>query len=243
MVKLNQIVAVVNGKKTETKKALTDLHRKTQQADLFTGLSKTYQSIEEEGEKLPDDNKAVQANVRTCLTEAASLLTDMFDAVATQDCGNLEAKADIVVEGKIIIEDVPVTYLMFLEKQLLDVEKFVEVLPVLDVTNTWTFDENQGLYVSDVAKTVRSKKVPKHKVLYEATPTHPAQIEKWTEDVAAGVWSTKKFSGAVSQVDKTATLKKIKKLQEAVKFAREEANSIEVKQQKVGDSIFTYLFL
>lgn len=242
MVKLNQIVAVVNGKKTETKKALTDLHRKTQQADLFAGLSKIYQSIEEEGEKLPDDNKAVQANVRACLTEAASLLTDMFDAVATQDCGNLEAKADVTVDGRVLLKDVPVTYLMFLEKQLLDVEKFVEVLPVLDVTNTWTFDENQGLYVSDVTKTVRSKKVPKHKVLYEATPTHPAQIEKWTEDVSAGVWSTRRFSGAVSQVDKTAMLKKIKKVQESVKFAREEANSIEVKQQKVGDNLFTYLF-
>jgi len=37
-------------------------------------------------------------------------------------------------------------------------------------------------------------------------------------------------------------LARVEKLQEAVKFAREEANSIEVEDQKVGATFFDYLF-
>lgn len=242
MVKLNQIVAVVNGKKTETKKALTDLHRKSQLTDLFVGLSKTYQPKEEDGETFPDENKGVQATVKGSITELSTLLTDVFDAVATQDFGNCSAMADIVVDGVVVVSQIPVTYLMFLEKQLADVETFALVLPTLDIASNWTFDVNQDLYVSDVATTSRSKKVLKHKVLYEATKEHPAQIEKWNEDVSMGTWSTKKFSGAITQVEKTAIVKRVKKLQEAVKFARESANSLEIAQVKVGEKIFSYIF-
>jgi hypothetical protein len=37
-------------------------------------------------------------------------------------------------------------------------------------------------------------------------------------------------------------LSRIEKLQEAVKFAREEANNMEVTEQKVGAKVFQYLF-
>ena len=36
--------------------------------------------------------------------------------------------------------DVPVTYLLFLEKQLVDLHTFVKKLPVLDASETWVFD-------------------------------------------------------------------------------------------------------
>jgi hypothetical protein len=37
-------------------------------------------------------------------------------------------------------------------------------------------------------------------------------------------------------------LNRLEKLQQAVKFAREEANNAEAEEQKVGDRIFNYLF-
>ena len=37
-------------------------------------------------------------------------------------------------------------------------------------------------------------------------------------------------------------LERVEKLQQAVKFAREEANNTEVTDQKVGAAIFGYLF-
>jgi hypothetical protein len=37
-------------------------------------------------------------------------------------------------------------------------------------------------------------------------------------------------------------LERVEKLQQAVKFAREEANNIEVEDQRIGERIFEYLF-
>jgi hypothetical protein len=37
-------------------------------------------------------------------------------------------------------------------------------------------------------------------------------------------------------------VERVEKLQQAVKFAREEANNAEVTQQKTGEKIFGYLF-
>ena len=75
-----------------------------------------------------------------------------------------------------------------------------------------------------------------------ATEHHPAQVEVYYEDVVVGYWRTVKFSGALPAQRINTLLKRIESLQEAVKFAREEANSIDVDEQKVGKKVFSYLF-
>lgn len=241
MAKLNQIVAVVNGKKTETKKEVTHLHRQCSVTDLFNGMTRVYHPLDEEGERFPDESKSVQLTVSQVLTSFEESLTDLFDVVLTQDSANCTAKADIIVEENVIAKDVPVTYLMFIEKQLHDVAKFIECLPTLDIATRWNYDVNEDLYVSDETKTNKTKKVLQHKVLYEATKEHPAQIEKWTEDTVVGNWSNTKFSGCITQVRKKVMLERVKKLQEAVKFAREQANSIYVEEKEIGKNIFAYI--
>lgn len=242
MPKLNQIVAVATGVKTEMKREITDLHRKTGVVDLFSGLSRTYQPLDDDGEQLPSEGKVVQVNCDQVLEEAADIWKNGWDVVATQDHNNCKTNVNVVVDGKVVVENVPVTYLMFLEKQLQDVEKFVNSLPVLDPSINWEYDENQGFFKSEPSLSVRTKKVPKHKVLYEATKEHPAQIEKWTEDVPVGTWTAVRFSGAIPMKEKREILERVRKLQTAVKFAREEANSAEVEDKKVAAEIFKYLF-
>jgi hypothetical protein len=241
MAKLNQIVAVVNGKKTECQKALTEVHRKSMASDLFTGISRTYQPLSEESEVMPNEVKNVVYNTDQALKDAEEILTELFDVVATQDYNNGRAVADVVVNGVVVLEDVPVTYLLFLEKQLNDVHKFVSSLPVLDVAETWNKDQNKECYVSNSYETLRNKKVLRHKVLYEATKEHPANIEKWTEDVPVGKYINTKMSGAMPLTEKKSLLGRVKELQDAVKFAREESNSIDVDQIRVGEKVFKYL--
>lgn len=241
MTKLNQIVAVVNGKKTEAQKAITEVHRKSN-VELFNGLVRRYRPLDEDGEKMPDEVKHVQYTTDQALKECSEILGSLFDVVATQDYNNGNAISDVVVDGTIILQDVPVTYLLFLEKQLTDVGTFISKLPTLDSGESWTKDPNTGYYVSNSYETMRNKKVLQHKVLYEATPQHPAQIEKWTEDVPVGKYVNTKYSGAISATDKKKLQDKLRKLQDAVKFAREQANNIEISNVKVGDKIFSYLF-
>ena len=79
-------------------------------------------------------------------------------------------------------------------------------------------------------------------MLYDATPEHPAQTQLITEDVVIGHWTTTYFSGAIPRPKKRRFLERITELQEAVKFAREQANSQEADEQRVGRKLLTHVF-
>jgi hypothetical protein len=240
--KLNQIIAVSKGVKSDTLRSLTDAHRDVQKQPLLSGISRTYQPKDDDGERLPAESTRVQLTAVNVIAGMKTSLARLFDVVATLDTANTVAKADVVVDGKTIVKNAPVTYLLFLEKQLTDLATFVGKLPVLDPSENWTFNESAGHYAADVAQTVRSKKVPRNHVKAEATDKHPAQVEMYTEDITVGTWSTIKFSGALPATEVRAMASRVTRLQEAVKFAREAANSTEVVDVKVGDAVLGYLF-
>src|SRR5688572_2648958 len=108
------------------------------------------------------------------MSEVRQALTRLFDVILTKDVANGVAKADIVVDGTSIATDVPVTYLLFMEKQLTDLHTFVTKLPVLDAAESWAFDEATDAYATPPTQTTRSKKVPRNHVKAEATEKHPA---------------------------------------------------------------------
>lgn len=240
--KLNQIIAVGNGEKSRAKKVMTKIYQKLDKDVLFSGISKTYEPIDEEGEQLPKEEKFVQMTVKDSIKEVKEVLTGMFNIVATQDIANCYAKADIEVNGKVIVSDVPVTHLLFLEKQLEDINTFVNSLPTLDPSEKWTYKEQSNCYVSEEKKTIRTKKTPEVIVKYEATEKHPAQTELIYIDKPAGYWHTIKFSGATTKKEKDLILEKIQKLQKAIKYAREEANNTEVETSDTGNLILDYIF-
>ena len=152
------------------------------------------------------------------------------------------AKADVVVDGQALLKDVPVAYLLFLEKQLVDLHTFVRKLPVLDASESWEYDSSADCYATEPVQTVRTKKIPRNHVKAEATEKHPAQVEVYHEDVVVGYWRTIKFSGALPAKRVSTLLERVEKLQQAVKFAREEANNTEAVDKHVGDRVFGYLF-
>jgi len=67
-------------------------------------------------------------------------------------------------------------------------------------------------------------------------------VEVYYEDVTVGHWRTIKFSGALPATRVNELLARVEKLQEAVKFAREEANNLEVEDVKTGEAVLSYLF-
>ena len=97
------------------------------------------------------------------------------------------------------------------------------------------------MYKTQATLTSKTKKVQKPIVLYDATKEHPAQTQLITEDVVIGHWSTVKHSGALPMPKKKKILENIEKLNKAVKFAREEANSIDTKQLYIANKIFKFV--
>lgn len=242
MVLLHQVLALEPGVRSRSDKALTELHRKLGKDQLLSGLTRNYEPRDAEGERLPGEQTKVQVKADEALTVAAEAFTAMFDVVATKDFGNLEAIADVVVDGETLVQGAPATYLLWLEKKLADLHTFVSKLPTLDPAESWTYDGNSGAFRTDVLQSTRTKKVPRNHVKAEATDRHPAQVDVYYEDVIVGDWKTVKFSGKLPADRVRELLSRVEKVQDAVKAARQEANTVEVEQVKVGGKIFDYVF-
>ena len=243
MTKLNQIIAVEKGFKSKSFSELTEAHHAVQKAALLSGLSRTYQPKDEEGDTFPPESTKVQVRAEDVLARTATTLTRLFDVTATKDYANCDARADVrLPDGTVLLNQVPVTYLLFLEKQLTDLATFVKKLPVLDAAEEWSHDPVSNAWKTPAVQTNRSKKVFRNHVKAEATEKHPAQVEVYSEDVTAGYWTTVKFSGALPAERVTQLAERVESLHHAVKFAREEANGFEVTDQRVGEAVFGYLF-
>jgi hypothetical protein len=239
--KLNQIIAIEKGVKSRVYGEVTELHKDAQKAEPYTGFSKVYRKRDEEGEDFPPEQKRVRLSAPDVLRRVATIETELFDIEATKEWANTQARADIVLDGTVLIEQVPVTYLLFLEKQLTDVRTFVDKMPVLEEAEEWTEDPNTGLFRSSRVMTHRTKKSPKVVVKYEATKEHPAQTELIYEDLVIGYWDTVKHSGALPAPRKTVLLERIDKLLKAVKMAREQANDRACSRVEVGAKLFSWL--
>lgn len=242
MAKLNQILAIEKTEKTQLHKHISALHHATQKPQLVNGHHKVFHPKEEDGETFPDDKQVVQHRYIEAIEQVTDYMAKLMDVTATKDFANVHAKADVVVDGVTLIPDAPVSYLLFLEKELQDLYTFVEKIVELDPAETWTHDDNLGLYRSEPVKTQRTAKRIRPIVKYDATEHHPAQTELITEDVVIGHWTTTKYSGAIPRPQKKAILQRISTVIKAVKFAREQANGVEAERQHVGRAILNYIF-
>lgn len=240
--RMSQVIAISNGEKSRKQSILSKVYQSLQQPTLFEGFSKRYNPLDEEGERLPNEDKKVQLTVNQAIREANEVIENMFNIIAMQDVGNCSAKADIIVDDVVLLQDVPVTHLIFLEKQLIDIEVFINSFPVLDPAEEWVWSNAAACYESKQRETHRTKKIQDVLVKYHATDKHPAQTELITKDVIAGYWTTIKFSGNIKKTDKDTMLERVRKLSKAVKISREEANSVEVKKSDFGTSILNYIF-
>lgn len=240
-VALNQLIALRKGITADTHSVVTRLHQDVQKANLINGFARTYRKIRDEDVDLPPEGQRVQLRASEVLHGASEALTKMFDVTAAIDWTNQVARADVVVDGRVLIADAPVSFLLFLEKQLVDIGTFVKKLPVLDPAETWRRDDNADAWATERTTTIRTKKVMRNHEVAPATDKHPAQVTVYQEDDQVGFWDTVKFSGAIDGARAKQLLERVRTLSEAVKVAREAANMTAVVQPRPGAAVFNYL--
>lgn len=232
--KLNQVNSILTQKKPETEKFVTELYKIVQKEALFSGRERQYRPLDEiNGQKLPPESQKVQQRVDVLLSGLKQKWEDLWSFVLTQDSGNQKAVADIVVDGNVLAKNVPISTLLYLDKQVNDLETFINKLPTPCPSEEWTQDQATGLLKSKSTESVRTSKEPTVIVKYEATEKHPAQTELFTKDVPVGTWTQILYSGSIQVSQKEELLKKVRKVQEAIKIAKENANSIEVERQSI----------
>lgn len=244
MAKLHQILAVESGIRTQSQKDLTDAHHGFQKADLLAGIHRTYQPVKEDGERLPDERQLLQVRVPDVIRRTCEIMERSFDVIATRDFANCEAKSDVLLEdGTVLAKDVPATYLLWLEKRLDDLHTFVTKLPILPTDIEWEWSKEQNCFKNrHEQRTVKTAKIESFQIVVPPTKEHPANVQKVVKDETIGYWTTQKYSGALPAKDVAAMKDRVEALQKAVKYAREKANEVEAKDQKVGGSILKYIF-
>lgn len=242
--KLHQILAIERGviadADRDTALATRGIENLGEQSPLF-GIVKTYKPRADDGDPLPGENQHVQIKVEDVLTMVAAANRRLLDVKFTREDSNTRARADVTVDGNVLIADAPAGYLLYLEDYLRQLKTLLDRLPVLDPAQEWGYDSKRGVYATAPRLSVRSQRVPQAQVLAEATQYHPAQVRPYEVEVPVGDWTTVKLSGALPADRKAELLRRTSRLAEAVKTAREEANRIDATDRKAGDVVFSYI--
>lgn len=239
--KLNEIIAIEKGEKNRATALITELYQSLGRSGDLTGLQRRYTPLNEDGEKLPDEAQVVKVRVNGVLTGIRQAMTRLIDISLTKDAANATAAADIVIGETVIAQAVPVTTLLFLEHQLTNLQTIANHIPVLPAGDVWTLDAGTGLYVSQPTETRRTAKLPYVLTKAEATPQHPAQTEILYRDDPVGTWVTTKYSGCMTDADRVTLAQRVAELLNAVKQARERANSVEAPRREIAKALFDYL--
>jgi hypothetical protein len=249
MTKLHQILAVERGVQADTDRKVTLAMRGTNvdgEASPLSGLIKTYAPREEDGDTLPEQRQHVQIKVeKDVLPAIAEAMARLFDVKLVREHANTEAFADVVIDGTTVLANVPAGYLLFLAEQLNSLRGLVQRLPVLDPAEEWHFDKNRNVHVTEPVKKARELRVPQVQVLQKPQVIDgqviDGQYRPYETARPVGDYTTIKMSGAMPADERERLLDRISTLGEAVKYAKEQANSIDVVNRKAGGKIFAYV--
>ena len=257
--RLSQIVGAEVAINAEQTKTLSEIHlrsggkeKETAKPELFSGLSKTYTPKGTEGEdaiEFPPQHVPVRAVAADLITEAFEVWQRGLNITATKDYGNMAAKADVKVNGTMVLGGVPVHFLLFLEKKILnDFRTLIAKMPVLDPSFEWEeVDGAAGTYKTEPVTKLKTRKAQRAVVKYphqfsdDGKTAIPAQTEIITEDIVQGHYDEVRLSGAMTRDRKQEILRRINELLVAVKEAREEANSIRVDDVDVGRKLAEFV--
>ena len=243
MSKLHALLAVEPDKKGVAEKILTEtIATFSKKMDHFYGQLRHYETQNEEDEMFADEKKEMVTTVKDKVEYTESSLTDLVDLLYQKEDANLSAKADLDVDGLTLAKDIPATVLLNLESRLKVIRQMYMEIPTLSPDEEWEFDSSTNTYKSKPKVTYITKKVQEALVLYPATDKHPAQVKEITKDIRQGTWTTTKWSGAITPVQKSELLARVDKLVQAVKVARVKANDQEVDTSKrIGKKLFDYI--
>lgn len=241
MTKLHQVIALEKTRKNQAKAKGDEAYHQLQRHQLSQGLRETYEPHAEDDVPVEPKYQKVQVKAEDLIDAYLASQAPAWNIQATKDWANTTAKADVKIGKTVLLREVPVTTLISLEKWLTDVRTVIAHAPTLDPAENWHLNDATGLYETEPAQVVRTKKVAKHEVVVPATDKHPAQVAVQQVDVIAGTWTKTKLSGAMEETRQAEYADRVSQLLEAVKTAREEANGAEVNDTKVAEPLITWL--
>jgi hypothetical protein len=240
---LHELLAVESDLRTAKERTRDEVVRDfTTAPTAFLGAIKNLKMFDESRQ---GEEQEVRVEVSNTVTEKLSEVTAAFtrywDLRLQKEAANQAACADVVIDGKTIFTDVPVTFLLNMEEELRQVKKVYSVMPTLKPGITWDVDVNKGrgIYKSTHnTETAKTEKTKQYKVIVQATDKFPAQVETWNDDRPIGKYITQNWSGMSSEADKALLISRIDLILAAFKKARQRGNCTETKPRQIGKAVF-----
>lgn len=242
--KLSQVIGLETGARDEynrvhdaAKNVLLGGH------DKLTGVVKTYEPFTDDApreHRRPQERRKVQVNGVVVLDEVAARLARLLDVTFTKEEADTEARADVEVDGQVLVEDAPVIYLLALDRELLKLRHLLEQLPLLDSAQEWE-PEGRGMWKTKGKVQQYTSRVRRVLQLAPATKEHAEQVESYIDDVPVGDATTVHFCGGFKPEQVRAAIARCRRVQDAVHVAIAEANTQPVTDREAGEVVTQYI--
>ena len=239
--KLFHHLVIENEVRNEAEKMVQEAKKGFLDRSKYEGRIKNYQSKEDGGEPMEAVRVELVTTVQDKLDYINKYVIKLLDFEAVKDCTNVQAKADLVIDGVTIGVGLPATLLLQLEKRLREVRAVYAVVPTLDLSIKWDPSGEKNQYKHGPVITYRKEKKIIPIILAPATDKHPAQVKESSKDFVIGEFELTKFTGAVHPRLKAEWLGRIDRLIEACKVARMEANDVDLVRSDVGSKLFDFV--
>ena len=177
-IRLHQLLAVTTGMQTSALKALEEAYHLAAKPSLFEGEIKQYHPLTDDGLKFDDERVLVRANAFKMLETVAQASIKDMNISFQRDRTNAIAKASVVVDGKTIIKDAPISFLLNLEDRINKFRKLAERIPTFDHAESWTYNNDVSHWTAAERSTYKTQKVLEFPIVAPATDKHPAQVRE-----------------------------------------------------------------
>lgn len=247
MTKLHELLAIEGPLKTQAEKTRTDLAGTFEKKrHLFSEKVVTFVPSEEGAQEKREEQLDLQSTVMGELDWIAGIWSKALDAAYQVAEANTTARADVVLDdGTVLIQGLPATALLELEKRAEEIRGLVGQIPTLDPAKGFQLDASRGknIYKARESNTIRTRKTQQALVLYEATKEHPAQVKEISVDLPIGTVQVQEWSGLITPAQKSDMLDRAERVKRAIKQARSRANGVEVDVTKtIGQALLKFVF-
>jgi len=245
MGKLHELLAVEADRKKASDNLVAESIKTFKKENLFSGSVKRTEMFDSEEAEISDEVLKLETTVDENLKYSLNALVKYWDTVAQKDATNMTAIADVVIDGKVLVEAVPATTLLGMEKKINELRNLYNAIPTLPPGINWVADETQektGVYrnANDL-ETLKTMKDIDFRTIAEPTKEHPAQVAQVSITKNIGRFVTTKWSGMVTPYEKAKRITNIERLLSAVKKARQRANSVKTVDIKVGQAMMDFI--
>lgn len=216
----------------------------TKKSDHFLGHLRVLRMFAEDNIDYPEVSKKLDTTVAAKLSHMEKTEIRYWNAMLQKEATNQCATADLIVDGNVIGQDLPATFLLGMETRLKHLREVYEAIPTLQPGISWILDEKMGdnIYkMENPEEKLKTETIIEPIVLYAATNNHPAQVKEVSKTNNVGKYVTNAWSGMVSPAEKSIYLERIDKLIRAFKKARQRANTTEIVNWSIGKEIFAYI--